>query len=397
MKKIILVIGILALFYGVTFHLVPWLERKTFIEKEAVASSLDGTAQLPVEEKPKMVHISPPYPLHGIYFSSWAAGSATFRKRMNELFDTGAINAVVIDIKDATGRLGYVPETQELTDVGSGQKRIADLDAFIQTLHQKGIYVIGRVAVFQDDYLSRKNPQWALLKEGTQKTWVDAHNLGWLDPGAEGVWKYVGDIALESYTHGFDEINFDYIRFPSDGAGKKYTRQFSLDKTLPQALSGFFNYVDANLKGKFPISFDVFGMTTTANDDMGIGQWFEDIIPHGDYIMPMVYPSHYGTGVFGYKNPADHPYEVVKAAMEGAVTRAEALGIPKEKLRSWLQDFDLGATYNAKEVVAQMNASTDAGVPSWVLWDASNQYTKDALLQIAQTVQSDSQTNGNVQ
>lgn len=394
MKNIFLVTFVPILFFGIVFYVAPFVTKKTFNEN----SVMEGRENLTQNSQglasdSKISHIDTPYPLYGAYFSSWASGSQMFRKKMNELFETKGINAVVIDVKDSTGRIGYIPSTENLLEIGSGENRISDIDAFIEELHKKNIYVIGRVAVFQDNYLARKRPDLALLQTGTQKPWADKHNLAWLDPGSQEVWEYVLEVADEAYKRGFDEINFDYIRFPSDGATKKYTRQFNSELPLPEVLKKFFAYVDTKVGEKYPISFDIFGMTTTAEDDMGIGQLYEDIIVHGDYIMPMVYPSHYGAGLFGFLNPAEHPYEVVSQAMSSAVLRAQNVQMPKEKLRTWIQDFDLGATYDSKKVLDQMNATTSVGVPSWVLWDAANTYTKEAILEFQKLKQSNPQTD----
>lgn len=389
MKNFFLATFIPILFFGIVFYAAPIVTKKTFSENTLKEEKGVQAQNLQNEEMESQIsHLKAPYPLYGAYFSSWASGSQTFRKRMDELFQTKGINAVVIDVKDSTGRIGYIPSTESLQKIGSGENRIPDIDTFIEELHKKNIYVIGRIAVFQDNYLARKRPDLALLQTGTQKPWADKHNLAWLDPGSQEVWDYAIEVANEAHKRGFDEINFDYIRFPSDGATKKYTRQFDVELPLPEVLKKFFAYADAKIGESYPISFDIFGMTTTAEDDMGIGQLYEDIIVHGDYIMPMVYPSHYGAGLFGFSNPAEHPYEVVTQAMSSAVLRAQGVGMPKEKLRTWIQDFDLGATYDSKKVVDQMNASEKAGVPSWVLWDAANTYTKEAILEFQKSKQS---------
>jgi hypothetical protein len=127
------------------------------------------------------------------------------------------------------------------------------------------------------------------------------------------------------------------------------------------------------------ISADVFGMVTTAGDDMGIGQLLEDTFPFFDYIMPMVYPSHYASGFDGFTNPEAHPYDVVNFAMQSAVTRANLASSTPNKLRPWLQDFGLKMDYGSVEVLAQINATNNAGLNSWILWSPSNKYTKGAL------------------
>ena len=170
---------------------------------------------------------------------------------------------------------------------------------------------------------------------------------------------------------------------------------FSTSTPKHFVMRSFFEYLHNNLvmdfieisstgekkveNNRLKISADIFGMVTTAKDDMGIGQLLEDTFPYFDYIMPMVYPSHYPVTFQGFKNPAEHPYEVVHFAMKEAVSRATVASTTTSKLRPWLQDFDLGADYGPAEVRAQIKATNDVGLNSWILWSPSNKYTKSAL------------------
>ena len=196
---------------------------------------------------------------------------------------------------------------------------------------------------------------------------------------------YAVVLAREAYSIGFDEINFDYIRFPSDGDMADiyfpFSEQFIHQDTgwgKAGVLRGFFSYLKRELKkDSITISADLFGMTTTNKDDLNIGQVLEDALPNFDYIAPMVYPSHYPPTFIGFANPAEKPYEVVKYSMDEAVRRASTTPL---KLRPWLQDFDLGAVYTPEMVRAQIQAVYDSGLTSWMLWDAANTYTQGALL-----------------
>jgi hypothetical protein len=145
-------------------------------------------------------------------------------------------------------------------------------------------------------------------------------------------------------------------------------------------LKGFFEYLHNELLDSgMKISADVFGMVTTAKDDMGIGQYLENALPYFDYIMPMVYPSHYPAKFEGFAEPEAHPYEVVNIAMKSAVDRAKLASTSPSKLRPWLQDFGLRMTYGPAEVRAQIKATNDVGLDSWILWSPSNKYTRGAL------------------
>ncbi len=230
--------------------------------------------------------------------------------------------------------------------------------------------------------------------------WKDYKSLTWLDPCSKEVWDYIIKIAKEAESVGFDELNFDYVRFPSDGNMKNIIYSFcEPNVSKADALENFFKYLSENLKDTgVLLSIDLFGMVTVNTDDLNIGQILEKASPYFDFICPMVYPSHYPPTYNGFKNPADYPYEVVKLAVDTAIQRLikQEMGILPtatstqifpisnfphliSKLRPWLQDFNLGADYTAKMVRKQKQAVYDAGLNSWLLWNASNKYTREAL------------------
>jgi hypothetical protein len=230
--------------------------------------------------------------------------------------------------------------------------------------------------------------------------WKDRKGISWLDPCSKEVWDYIVKIGKESERVGFDELNFDYIRFPSDGDMKNISYNFCPDGfSRADMMENFFKYLSRQIKNiGIPISADMFGFVSTNIDDLNIGQVLERASPYFDYICPMVYPSHYPPTYNGFKNPAAHPYEVIKLAMDTAVKRLLnqeaglspfATSTPQfsdsdtkrigSKIRPWLQDFDMGATYDAMMVRKQMQAVYDAGLDSWLLWDPSNKYTREAL------------------
>ncbi|MEQ1500190.1 MAG: putative glycoside hydrolase [Parcubacteria group bacterium] len=325
-------------------------------------------------------YVLTPDSVKGIYMTSWVASVPQLRDKLIKIIDETELNTIVIDIKDYTGNIFFPISSTELNSFGSGNSRIKDLQEVIENLHKKGIYVIGRIAVFQDAYFVKYRPDLAVKNKAGTSVWKDRKGISWIDPGSEEYWKYIVLISRESRKIGFDEINLDYIRYPSDGNMKDIS--FPLSSTTPKSvvLGEFFKYMSDHLfDSGLKISGDLFGMTTTASDDMGIGQLLETALPHFDYIMPMVYPSHYPANFNNYKNPAKHPYEVVKFAMQSAVDRANLASTSPLKFRPWLQDFDLGADYGPEEVRAQIKATYDVGLNSWILWSASNTYTEGAL------------------
>jgi hypothetical protein len=202
------------------------------------------------------------------------------------------------------------------------------------------------------------------------------------------VWDYTVAIAKESYNIGFDELNFDYIRFPSDGDMYDIKYPFSEEQVIAdpnygkaEVMRGFFKYLAEEMEDTDAVlSADMFGMVTTNPDDLNIGQVLEYAEPYFDYIAPMTYPSHYPKGFNGYPNPNKEVYGVIKYSMDQAVRRMNEASSTPSKIRPWLQDFDYGGNYDIAEVRAQIQAVYDSGLTSWMLWDPSNKYTVDALL-----------------
>jgi len=343
---------------------------------EGIAPELPlSTSSAPV------THISTPSSVKAVYVSSWTAGSQKYRDPIIKMIDDTELNAIVIDVKDSTGRIGFAVSDPELQKMGTTENRIPNVRALTNLLHEKNIYIIGRVSVFQDPVLTKLKPDWAVTKKSDDTVWKDKKGLSFLDPANKEVWKYVVRIANDAYAQGFDEINFDYIRYPSDGNLQDINYRLKEGETRSDNIEKFFIYLASEMKKdqNIPISADVFGLTTEVNNDMGIGQVWEKALPHFDFLSPMIYPSHYPSGHNGFKNPAEHPYDVINSALVSAVNRTKAQNQPISKIRPWLQDFDLGATYTKELVQAQMKASYNNGIDSWMLWDPRNKYTPSAL------------------
>lgn len=381
-----------------------------------------------IERQPQLP--APPEVVRGIYLTGWSAGSESKLNSIIELIGRTELNAVVIDIKDYSGYMSYRTGIKIVGDSGAeNEPRILRPNAMIKKLHDAGIYVIARQTVFQDPILAKAYPEWAMQNVSTASTspvksisdhgaspaqaaelWKDNKGLPWMDPAAKPVWDYNIAIAKDAFARGFDEVNFDYIRFASDGDLNKIKYPF-WDEVTPKhkIMRNFFKYLRENLEGE-KISADIFGLATVDTwDDLGIGQVIEDAYEYFDYICPMVYPSHYAKGFMGYQSPAEYPYEIIKYSMDKALARLsvkekvvissttvgtttieQTADVPKftAKLRPWLQDFDLGATYDETKVRAQIRATTDslsAGgargefYGGWLLWDPANRYTEAAL------------------
>jgi hypothetical protein len=364
--------------------------------------SLSHTNAAPVEVVEKVKHLKTPEPLKAVYMTQCVAATPSFRDKVVKLIDDTEINAVVIDIKDYTGTVSFLTGDPEIDDSSGQGCRALDMKEFIERLHNKNIYVIGRLAVFQDPLYSKAHPELAVQKK-SGGIWKDRKGLSFIDVGAKPFWEYIIKISKYSYDTGFDEINFDYIRFPSDGNMDDITFPHTGSTTKKEMLKKFFEYLDGELSQVGVItSADLFGMTTTNTDDLGIGQILEYAMLNFDYIAPMVYPSHYPPEFNGWPDPNKVPYEIVKFSMDEAVARnnflrqevisaaALASSTPSQKmlnrlkptqLRPWLQDNDYPVHYTPAMVRAQIEATYDAGLTSWMLWDPGNTYTREALLQ----------------
>ena len=364
-------------------------------------------AGAPEKAKPAVEHVEKPEAVKAIYMSQCAATSDSFRTSLFRIVDETEVNAIVVDIKDYTGSVVFPSEN---TEKGGGGCQASDFRELVKMMHDRNIYVIGRVTVFQDPLYTKKNPHWAVKKgSATSTVWTDYKGLSFVDVGAEPFWDYILNISKEAVALGVDEINFDYIRYPSDGNMRDIYFEHSSYEDRAGELERFFRYVSEKLRsvpdGEYRpvLSADLFGMTATNYDDLTIGQVLERAFPYFDYIAPMVYPSHYPPGFNGWANPNDNVYGVIKFSMDRAVQRAVGTTTPifsyayqrigtstpatykkpsydKNVLRPWIQDFDYGGDYGPEEVRAQIQAAYDAGLTSWMLWDPANRYTKDALL-----------------
>lgn len=360
-------------------------------------------AQKPVDPNadigPQKPLANPPAVIKAIYSTNWSAGSEKKIQYFLDLLNTTELNAIVLDIKDYTGVVGYETNAPLAKKYGNYEKRIPRINVLIKRFHDAGVYVIGRIAVFQDGALVKARPDLALhSKSSTQggqagAVWGDRKNVHWLDTASTDVWDYNVEIAQEALDRGFDEINFDYIRFASDGNISDIEFPF-YDRATPKTtvLHQFFTHMRSKLP-EVKLSADFFG-EATYTDESGIGQRMKDILGEFDYVAPMIYPSHYANGFNGYASPADHPYDVVYYSMDQGVAKAlhyvntAPTSTPlRASYRPWLQDFNLGTTYTADMVRAQIQAlddlnstSTSPMISGWMLWNASNVYTKAALL-----------------
>lgn len=353
-------------------------------ENITISGAQEGFIKLAAQDRKSppapVAHVPSPEEVRGIYWTARTAGI----KRADELLEymgKSGLNTAVIDLKIDNGALGFEPRSNLLKPYAYEKSIIADLDGLLKRLGQRGIYRIARIAVMRDSTFARIHPDLTLKYSGGA-LWRDNTGAAWIDPAAPEVSDYALTLGREAYSRGFDEVQFDYVRFPSDGAlGAIVYPLFDENETTKVAvMQEFWKKVGGTLQAEdIPVSFDLFGMTFWSAYDYHIGQRLADAYLYADYISPMAYPSHYASGVYGYKNPALYPYEIVKDTLDkGVATMASQMEIvPEEarrKFRPWLQDFDLGAVYTAQYIEAQIKAARDAGASGWLLWNARNIY-----------------------
>ncbi|MFA5830457.1 MAG: putative glycoside hydrolase [Candidatus Paceibacterota bacterium] len=379
-------IASLAFFYAGVTAVILAFNRSVSIKTILLSSNATSSAVFEILPEvpvfPPVAHVQTPVAVKAAYMSSCIASTPSERDRVINIINTTEINSIVIDVKDATGRMSYKADDSSLLSDGKTGCRISDMRRLISLLHRDNVYVIGRVAVFQDPYRAERNPELAVKSKTTGGLWEDRKGMTWVDPNSKEVWEYTVAIAKDAYSQGFDEINFDYIRFPSDGNIQDMVFPLSGTSSKPIIIKSFFEYLNSQMKtAGIPTSADVFGMTTTVTGDLNIGQVLESALLNFDYVSPMVYPSHYPKGFDGWANPNAHPYDLVLSVMKAGSDRAITAGATPLKLRPWLQDFSLGSpAYGKREVEDQIRATYDAGLTSWMLWDPSNKYAGGALL-----------------
>ena len=430
MKSVIVVGTIILGIFVALFMYGPSFFSVTYEVAGVVAGEMEEVVQMEIQqevisdERPVVGHVPLPTQVKTIYMTSCVAGTPSFRQKLVTLIQETEINSVIIDVKDYSGTISFPAQTEAWgpawQDARCGTR---DMQALIQMLHDNNVFVIARITVFQDPFYAKLRPDLAVKKADGVTNWKDNKGLSFIDVAATEYWDHIIDLSVDSYNIGFDELNFDYVRYPSDGPMNDISfphsavGEFGGDKQAN--LEAFFVYLNAQLddESRFSeyrhentgrasstpyTSADLFGMTTTNHDDLSIGQVQERTVPHFDFTVPMVYPSHYPNNYLGLGNPNDYPYKIVNHAMQSGVERLKApttnmqsftherIGTSTPavykkpiyeatKLRTWIQDFDYGGDYDAADVRAQIQASYDAGVMSWMIWAPSNIYTKAAL------------------
>jgi len=324
-----------------------------------------------------------PQAIKAAYLTYFGVGDRGIRGRVLDLAARTEINAVVIDVKGDRGWILYQTEVPQALAIGAhGPGTLKDFDSLMADLKARGIYTIARIVTFKDNILANARPDLAITDTRTGKPWIDNEKLAWVDPFQEEVWAYNIALGQEAIRRGFDEVQFDYVRFPTDGklSATKYAKTNSRETRLP-TIAGFLAKARTELgaSGAF-VAADLFGYTAFNENDTDIGQRIEELAPYLDFICPMVYPSGYHKGIPGHPNPVLVPGKVVSESVRLIRKRA---GVNVVRVRPWLQDFKDYAfdkrIFGVTEVTAQIRGAEESGAAGWLLWNPRNDYTAAAL------------------
>lgn len=309
-----------------------------------------------------------------LYLSFYGIGDKQLRESALNLIKNTELNALVIDIKGDRGNVSFKSSTPLAAEVGA-QKiiTIKDINSLVSDLHAKGIYAIARIVVFKDDPLASAKPDLAVKTAGGA-IWKDSEGLAWPNPFSKTVWDYNINLAVEAARAGFDEIQFDYVRFP-DAPGLAYPMP-NTEENRVGAISGFFAEARKRLiPYNVFLAADIFGYVPWNADDTHIGQKLENLTEVLDYISLMLYPSGFKFGIPGYVNPVQHPREIVYLSLEKAKKRT---GLPAMRFRPWLQAFRDYAfdrrPFQDEQIRAQIDAADNFGSDGWMLWNPHNIY-----------------------
>lgn len=351
------------------------------LDSDAAAVSVRAPGYLRADaivtaDAPMKIALTPFRP-HAVYLSVYGVTNSTLREAAVALSERSTINALVIDMKGDRGMTPYRSAARDAIGasrhVAEHAPQMSDFQATIDALHRRHLYLIARIVVFKDDPLALAHPEWAVRDAGGNP-WRDLEGLQWVDPFSHEVWQHNLDLAQEAARAGFDEIQFDYVRFP-DATGLR----FALPNTRANRTAAIVGFLEAARARLAPynvfVAADIFGYVCWNLDDTAIGQQLETLGAPLDYISPMLYPSGFTWGLPGCTNPVTDPGQIVRRSLSEAMRRT---GLPGVRFRPWLQAFRDYAfdrrTFDGGAIRAQTKAADDAGTDGWMLWNPRNRY-----------------------
>lgn len=312
-----------------------------------------------------------PFIVRGLRVSGPAAGDPVAFGEILDLAEASSVNALVFDTKPEGGEVVYDTKVQEAIDIGAVKPAYVVADA-LEEVKARGLYAITRIVTFQDFYRAPARPEHAIRNTETGGVWTNVKGLGWMDPTDPEAWTYPIALAKEACELGFDEVQFDYVRFPTDGDITTTAYDIPVDQeTRTDTIAAFLSEARERInQAGCAVSADIFAIVLSVPDDQGLGQMPEDLSYAVDALSPMVYPSHYSTGWLGFDDPNDYPEEVVTQALDAGSPRFLGGAI----LRPWLQAF----YYNASQVQEQIFVAEERGL-GWMLWNAVSDFVDGAV------------------
>lgn len=330
-----------------------------------------------------------PTKVKGVYVTSRIAGTNLIDELV-ELVDTTEVNAMVIDIKDDQGKITYAMDNDLAQEIGAVTNTISDVETLVSTLKEKGIYLIARIVAFKDPYLAEKRHEFA-IKNQDGSLYRDNNDECWVNPYNHEVWDYLVDVASQAAAVGFDEIQFDYIRFSTGGGiSEANFGEEAKTKNKQEIIAEFTKYAYEKIKplGVF-VSADVYGTIISSSIDAGlVGQDYVEMSRYLDYICPMIYPSHFGEGNYGIEHPDLEPFNIIRKVLTASKTKLDLIptGEHRAIVRPWLQDFTASwvkhhMKYGGPELREQIKGVYGAGYEEWLLWNASANYSEEGLLE----------------
>jgi len=357
--------------------------------KPPVIEKVEPTPRPTYQVDPVFPPIGPLDATRALYVSYEALGQADQRQKMFEWLDKTEFNAVVIDAKADNSCLSYPSQVPIAKEIGAAQPSVENFADIMAELKRRKVYTIARLVMFKDDLFAHNYPEYAVKIKGTKALWRDHENLSWSDPFLTPVWGYNLQIATEAAQWGFDEILFDYLRFPTTSqVGEPYFSQELTRESRVSAITGFLSTARGQLNPfGVKVAMSLAGYACWRKDDMLIGQDIERLAQYVDVLCPMLYPSTFNKGIPGYKEAIAHPYEVVCQTAQKAVTRINGFGCT---VRPWIQDFPDYTfdqrVYGKTEIQQQIKGCFDSGSLGFMAWNPQTKYTAGAYAPVIKSV-----------
>lgn len=356
-------------------------EQETVSENELTDAADDGEEDSSHNVRPEPVKVK------GIYVSGPVAGIEKM-DGLIDLVDRTELNAMVIDVKNDEGKVTYKMQSDLVQELEASVAYIPNISELVEKCKEKNIYLIARIVAFRDPYLAEEKPEWAVHTKAGD-VFRDKNGMAWVNPYNREVWDYLVEVASRAAEDGFDEVQFDYIRFSTDVKEEEVDYGPEAEKAdKVDIITEFTKYLYEKLEPQgVYVAADVFGtVIDNKKDQMIVGQDYAKMAANLDYICPMVYPSHYYNGAYGIEVPDADPYKTIYAASTASVRELEA--VPEESrahVRLWLQSFTASwvpgyISYGPEQIREQIKGAYDAGYEEWILWNAAVNYQADSLL-----------------